>query len=91
MTFIFPYLTLVMGYAALFLLFAAVNVYAMYFLYFYLPETRGHGLDVAYKLVDEMYDTAPQLMCWREETRLSNGGGVSEQEEEEATSLLHKD
>ena len=63
MTFIFPSLETVLGFVYIFLLFFLVNVYAVYFIYFYLPETKGADLEKAFLLVDPMFDSAPVIPC----------------------------
>ena len=64
-TFVFPFIVDGIGYDYVFLIFSFLNLSACGFIYFYLPETRGVGIEVAYKLVDEKFDRAPTFDCAR--------------------------
>lgn len=60
-TFLFPTMLKELGFLGIFIFFAVCNLIALYFVYYYVPETRGVELEKCYRLVDEMCDTAPDL------------------------------
>lgn len=62
-TFLFPYMLEGMGFTYIFLMLSLFNLSGLYYLYFYIPETKGVELEKCYRLVDDMCDTAPQLDC----------------------------
>ncbi len=51
------------GYVWLLTVFVATSILAFYVILVYLPETRSVNIEVAYKLVDGMFDRAPQIQC----------------------------
>lgn len=62
-TFVFPFIRDAIGYDYVFLIFSFLNLLACYFVFYYLPETRGVDIEEAYKLVDDMFDSAPSFDC----------------------------
>lgn len=66
MTFIFPTMEMYWGFMYIFMFFCTFNLFAFYFIFYYLPETRDVNLERAYLLVDPMFDSAPTLSscCW---------------------------
>lgn len=88
-TFIFPYLSEIIGYTYVFLIFALLNVYAFYYIYVYLPETQGIDMNLAYKLVDDKFNSAPECCCCDDRSDLDEErSGASRSE---ISSLLHSD
>lgn len=73
-TFVFPFIKNALGFDYVFLIFSFLNLFACYFIYFYLPETRGISIEVAYKLVDEKFDSAPSFDCNRCRCQLGGKG-----------------
>eukprot|EP01033_Poteriospumella_lacustris_P006992 gene6992-5038_t len=62
-TFVFPSALAYLGFEVVFFFFAVCNTLALYFVYFYIPETRHVDLEQCYRLVDEMFDSAPSISC----------------------------
>lgn len=62
-TFLFPLALSYLGFQTIFFFFALCNTAGLYFVLFYIPETRGVELEKCYHLVDEMCDRAPTLSC----------------------------
>lgn len=65
-TFLFPSVLSYIGFEAVFFIFAVSNTAALYFVYFYIPETRHVDLEQCYHLVDKMFDDAPSMGCLME-------------------------
>lgn len=60
-TFLFPLALTYLGFQTIFFFFAVCNTAGLYFVFFYIPETRGVELEKCYHLVDDMCETAPTL------------------------------